>query len=187
MQTRTRIEKVARTDADLARAIKRRMKEDFEVPDDRITLVAELVKVRVVDPDVLCKLELSHEARTNNESGNASIDTIFRRAFGQRRAISGSSANHPASLHIDSSVARVHPPYVRTKRSGVAKGIRLRIIEIIVALRIGGEGRIVLVGCQRQGSAAAPAAHQFCGNPFLLGGGCPMLAQKLPECPHVLL
>jgi osmotically-inducible protein OsmY len=42
MQTRTRIEKVALTDAELARAIKRRMKEDFEVPDDRIAIkVAE--------------------------------------------------------------------------------------------------------------------------------------------------
>jgi osmotically-inducible protein OsmY len=36
MPTRTKTETVARTDAEIARDIKRRMKADIEVPDDRI-------------------------------------------------------------------------------------------------------------------------------------------------------
>ena len=51
------------------------------VPDDWIPLIAEFMKLRVVDPDVLRKLELSHEARTKHESGNASIDAVFGCAF----------------------------------------------------------------------------------------------------------
>ena len=38
MPTRTKTRTIARTDAEIARDVKRRMKADFEVPDDWITL-----------------------------------------------------------------------------------------------------------------------------------------------------
>ncbi len=38
MPTRTKTETTARTDAEIARDVKRRMKADFEVPDDRIAI-----------------------------------------------------------------------------------------------------------------------------------------------------
>ena len=38
MPTRTKIQTAARTDAEIARDVKRRMKADFEVPDDRIAI-----------------------------------------------------------------------------------------------------------------------------------------------------
>jgi Putative phospholipid-binding domain. len=42
MPTRTKTETIARTDAEIARNIRRRMKSDFEVPDDRMAVkVAE--------------------------------------------------------------------------------------------------------------------------------------------------
>src|SRR5262252_1207221 len=43
------------------------------ISDDRVALVAELVKVLVVCPDVLSELELPDEARAAHESG----DTAF--------------------------------------------------------------------------------------------------------------
>jgi osmotically-inducible protein OsmY len=38
MRTKTKIQSVERTDADIVRDVRRKMKADLEVPDDRITV-----------------------------------------------------------------------------------------------------------------------------------------------------
>src|SRR5262245_49973766 len=50
------------------------------ISDDRVALVAELVKVLVVCPDVLRELELADEARTANESGDSAFHSVLGRA-----------------------------------------------------------------------------------------------------------
>ena len=67
------------------------------------------------------------------------------------------------------------------ERYRIALRIHLLIVEVVVALRIGTERRIVLVGCQHQRCAAAPAAHQLCRNQFLFFGCPPVLAQEVAE------
>src|SRR5262245_39047396 len=46
--------------------------------DDRVVLVAKLVKVPVVDPDVLRELELADQARTDDERRNPALPSIVR-------------------------------------------------------------------------------------------------------------
>ena len=77
---------------------------------------------------------------------------------------------------------------MRAQRDSVTLGIHLRVVEVVVALRVVGERRIVFVGRKHKGSAASPAAHQFCGKQFLFICGRPaLLAQKVAEGAYVLL
>src|SRR5690349_19932496 len=64
------------------------------VADDRVVLVPELVKVLVVGPHVLRELELTDEARANNERGDAALGSIVRDPFPQGWAIGGAPPNH---------------------------------------------------------------------------------------------
>ena len=88
---------------------------------------------------------------------------------------------------FDGRVARIHAAHVRAERNGVAVRIHLRVVEVVVALRIGAELRIVLLGRQHQRSAAAPAAHQLRRDQFLLLGCVAVLLQEIAETPDVLL
>ncbi len=77
---------------------------------------------------------------------------------------------------------------MRAQRNGVTLGVHLGVVEVVVALRVVGERRIVFVGCKHEGSAASPAAHQFCCKQFLfICGRPPLLAQKIAEGADVLL
>src|SRR5262249_42617259 len=67
------------------------------ISDDRVALVAELVKVLVVRPDVLSELELADEARAANESGDPAFHSVLRSAVRKRRPISPPPADHPAA------------------------------------------------------------------------------------------
>ena len=49
--------------------------------DERVSLVAELVEVAVVDPDVLRELELPHEARADDECRNTALDAVVGRSL----------------------------------------------------------------------------------------------------------
>src|SRR5438876_8275623 len=61
------------------------VKSTILISDKWVSLIAEFVKIRVIDPDILRELKLPYEACTENECRNSTIDAIFRRAFGQRR------------------------------------------------------------------------------------------------------
>src|ERR1700731_1748688 len=74
-------------------------------------------------------------------------------------AVGGAAADHAAAVHIVRRVAGIHSPHVRAERYRIAMRIHLLIVEVVVALRIGTERRIVLVGCQ----------HQWCARPMRPG------------------
>src|SRR3954447_213494 len=116
---------------------------------DRIVLVAELVEGLIVHPHIHRKLELADEAGAADECSDASLYTIFGRVFWQRGPIGTTAADHPATLHVHSGVARIHPADVCAKRTPVAVGIHLTVIEIVVALHVRAELGIILVGRQR--------------------------------------
>src|SRR5262245_42630027 len=67
--------------------------------DERVALVAELVEVLVVDPDVLRELELPDQARAQHERGDAALDTVLRRACGQLRAVGAAAPDHAPPVH----------------------------------------------------------------------------------------
>src|SRR4051812_29563864 len=57
------------------------------VANDRIAFVAEFVKVPIVDPDVLRKLELADQTRADNKRCNPALVAVLGRAFWQGRAV----------------------------------------------------------------------------------------------------
>src|SRR5689334_12833624 len=67
-----------------------------------------------------------------------------------------------------------------TERRPQAMGI-LCIVEIVVALRVSAERRIIDVRRQSQRRAAAPTPYQFRGEQFLLGLGFPICAEEAIE------
>jgi hypothetical protein len=78
--------------------------------DHRIMLIAQLVKIRIVCPNVLHKLELADEACTDDKRCNTAIGAVLRRAFRQRRSICGSTADYFAPLEAPHGrIARIHP------------------------------------------------------------------------------
>src|SRR5206468_4985577 len=83
------------------------------VAADRITLVAQFVKVPVVHPNVLRELELSNETRADNEGGDAALDTVLWRFFRQRRPVGAAAADHPSPLHVRRRVSGIHAADVR--------------------------------------------------------------------------
>ena len=152
------------------------------VADERVSFVAEFVKIRVIDPDILRELKLPHEACTKNERCNATINAIFRRAFGQRRTIGRATANHSSPLHVRRRIARIHAPNMCSKRNGIALRVHFRVVEIVVALVISAKCWIVLVGRQNERSSAPPASHQLRRDQFLaFGCWSTMLAQEVAE------
>src|SRR5262249_27509126 len=78
--------------------------------DHRIALIAELVKIWIVYPNILHKLELPDEACADHERRNTAIDAVLRRAFRQTRSICGSATDYFAPLEAPHRrVTRIHP------------------------------------------------------------------------------
>ena len=57
--------------------------------DDRVSLVVEILELRIVDPDIHCEFELANQARAADERGDAPLHAVVRRASRQRRPVSG--------------------------------------------------------------------------------------------------
>ena len=156
--------------------------------DHRIAFIAQLVEIWVVDPDVLREFELAHETCADHECGNAAIDPSSGAPSGRGGPYVAPRRIHFATLDIYGRVTWVHPPNMGAQRDGVTLGIHLCVVEVVVALRVVGERRIVFVRRKHKGSAASPAAHQFCCKQLLVICGRPaLLAQKVAKGDHVLL
>ena len=80
------------------------------VPQIGIVLVAEFVEGLVVDPDVLGELELAHQARTDDERGDAPVHAVVGSIVGQRGPVGRPAPDHPAPVHAVSGIARIEPP-----------------------------------------------------------------------------
>ena len=65
--------------------------------------------------------------------------------------------------------------------------VHLLVGEVVVALHVGAEGRIVSFGRQHERRAAAPAPHQLGRDQFLLLRSVAVLPEKLAKLPHMLL
>src|SRR5262245_40340890 len=99
--------------------------------------IAEFLKVTVIHPDVLVKLELADEARPDHESRYAALHAVLRRILRQRRAIGCAAADQPSAVHIFSSVAKIHAAYMRTQWYRISKWIHLFVVKVVVPLHIG--------------------------------------------------
>ena len=156
--------------------------------DQRVSLVSELVKIWIINPDILGELKLPHKACAENECCNSTVDAIVRRAFGQRRTIRRAPTNHPSPLHVRRSIAGIHAPNMCSERNGIALRVHFCVIEVVIALVISSERGIVLVRRQNKRSSAAPASHQLRCNQFLaLGCWATMLTQKVAKSTDMLL
>src|SRR5438105_13055314 len=135
---------------------------DFELQrpvlraDERITLVAELVKSPIIDPHVLRKLELADEAGATDEGSDPSFHTVLGHALGQWRAIGAATANHLPPIHVRGRVTRIHAPDVGAEWNGIPVRVHFLVVEVVVSLHVGPERGVVLVRRQDQRSTAAP-------------------------------
>jgi hypothetical protein len=82
------------------------------ISDKWVSFVAEFVKIRVIDPDILRELKLPYEACTKYECRNSTIDAIFWRAFRQGRTVGRATADHSSALDVRRRVPWVHSPNV---------------------------------------------------------------------------
>src|SRR5439155_1561304 len=78
--------------------------------DERVELVAEVLELRIVDPDVHGELELPNQAAAADERGNSPLHAIVRRALRQRRTVGAAAPDHLPALHVLAGVAKIHPP-----------------------------------------------------------------------------
>ena len=65
--------------------------------------------------------------------------------------------------------------------------IHLLVIEVVVSLQVGAQGRVVLVGRQHEWRTAPPAPHELRRDQFLFFGRLAMLAQEVAKPAHMLL
>src|SRR5262245_35642321 len=145
------------------------------------------MKISVISPYILRKFELSDKTGTDHESRYAAVGTIVWSVFGQRQTIGSAAANHAAAVYVRCSIARVHTAHVRTEGHRISEGIHLFVVEVVVALHVGAQCRILFIGSQHEGSAASPSTHQLRREEFLLLGRLAMLSQKVPKLAHVFL
>ena len=68
--------------------------------DHRIVLIAQLVKIWIVCPNILHKLELSDETCADYERRDTAIGAVLRRAFRQSWTVRGSATDYLGLLHI---------------------------------------------------------------------------------------
>ena len=155
--------------------------------DDRVSLVVEVLELRIVDPDVHREFELANQAGTADERGDAALHAVVRRALRQRRAVGAAAADHLAALHVLGGVARVHAPDVRADRAAIAVRVGILVQKVVGPLQIAAERRIVLVRAEHQRRAAAPPSHQLRRQQFLLVRRLRLLPQELAERADVLL
>src|SRR5262249_7600948 len=151
------------------------------VADNRVALIAELVEISIVDPDILRKLELPNEACANHEGSNPAFDAVIRRVLWKVRPVGRATADHAAPIYIYCRVARIHAANVRSERNRIPLRIHFLVVEIVISLWIGAQAWIVFFRRQNERRPTSPAAHQLGGNQFLLFWSFAVLAQEVAE------
>src|SRR5688572_4976410 len=129
--------------------------------DEGIPLVAELVELGVVGPDVLRELVLPDQTGAADKGGDTPFDSIFGSTFRQRRPVRSAATNDAPTIHVHGGVARVHAPDVGAEWDRVAVRVHLSVIEVVVALWIRRQLGVVLRWRKHERCAAAPPAHQL--------------------------
>src|SRR5215475_1342634 len=75
-----------------------------------------------------------------------------------------------------------------TERDRIAMRVHLCVIEVVVALGITGEPRVISLRRKDERSPATPAAHQFCSEQFLcFACRASMLTKKFAKGGDVFL
>src|SRR5262249_22480343 len=153
-------------------------------PDVWIAFGAQVHEVSVVDPLLLQEFDrLRRPGADEDEVGTAwdFIVVLRHRVWIVRRAERRAAANDAMEVHIGQlrqlRVARIHATRVRAERD--SQSLRVAAIrEIVVALRIGAERRIVVLWSQLERSTAAPTAYELGGEQLSLFVGRGVLLQE---------
>src|SRR5215510_14010557 len=155
------------------------------VADERILLSSMTDEIAVRHPLRLHELELLSQVRTDQQKHAAAVNAvILEDARRHQRSVARAAPDEVVEIDGDElvlqRVARIDTTDVRAE--GALQSLHvLRIGEFVVANEITPERRIVAVWTEHQGSAAAPAAHHFCGDQLLLlwrGGVVSQVATK---------
>ena len=135
----------------------------------------------------ISELELANEAGAADKGCDAALHAIFCCALWKSGTVGAATSNHLAALHIFGGVARIHPTDVCAHRTRVAVGVHLAVVEVIGALPVGTELRVVFVGSENEWRSAAPAPHELRGGELLLVGCVAVFAEEVTKGPDVFL
>mgnify|MGYP001507267784 CR=1 FL=1 len=159
----------------------------FVQADDGIALGTKVDEVAAVDPLLLQELDRVIGARADeDEEEPAGVLAVIRGCdIGCPFGAEGRGASNDAvDVHVGQdrqpAVARIQAPHVGRMRAYEAAWV-LRKIEIVVACRVGAQFRIVALGRQNQGRAAAPAADHLGREQVLSLLALGMFAQEVVE------
>ena len=158
------------------------------VPGYRVLLAGVADEVAVVDPLGLDEFELSFEVGPDEDSDQAPVGAVvLQHALWQRRAVGGAAADeavHPC-VADDGGIAGVDAPDVRTGGAPEAAIVVLPVQEVVVAVRIGAQLRVIVLRGQRQRRPAGPAPDHLRRQERLLLGAGGVRAQVLAPGRHL--
>jgi hypothetical protein len=135
-------------------------------PDERISLGRGADEDAVVQPLGLDELELALGVRAGEDEDDAPVGAVvLEHALGQHRAVACAAPDHATQAHVDAPlvverVSRVRTPRVRAGRTLESAQV-FAVDEVVVALRVRAELRVVAFGAERKRSAALPATDQL--------------------------
>ena len=153
--------------------------------DERVLLGGRADEDAVVQPLRLDELELALEVRAGEHEDDPAVDAVvLEHALGQHRPVARAAADHAVQADVDAAlvverVARVGAPRVRAGRALEAAQV-VAVAEVVVALRVGAERRVVALGSERQRRAALPASDHLGAEQRLLFAARGPGAQVLP-------
>src|SRR3984893_3862259 len=81
-------------------------------PADRVPLIAEFVECPVVDPDVLCELELAYQAGADDERCDAAVHPVIGGTLRQGWPIGCATADQSAPVHVVCGITWIEAPRV---------------------------------------------------------------------------
>src|SRR4051794_17435724 len=142
--------------------------------DEGILLGGRADEDAVVEPLRLDELELAVEVRADEDEHDAAVGpVVFELAGRQHRAVARAAADHAMEADVRrhlalERVARVGPARVRAGGALEAAQV-VAVGEGVVPPRVGAEGGIVVLGRERKGRAARPAADHLGAHERLLG------------------
>lgn len=125
--------------------------------------------------------EREHEAAVGS--------VVLQYPLGQRRTVDGAAPDHAVQTHLSRhrGVTGVGTADVAASGRLESRRIVALVQEGVTSVRVGAEGGVVGLRGQRQGSAAAPASHDLCGDQFFVLGAGGVVLQVAAELGDVLV
>jgi hypothetical protein len=157
----------------------------YRLLSQRILLLAQTHEVAGVDPLALQELDVVDRARAEGDVVQAAVlPVVFELRRSDRVAVGGAAPDDPADVDVAEDLQlrrpRVHPADVRAQRR-VQSARVVGVVEVVDAVGVLAERRVVACRRQRERRAAAPAADELGRQQLPVLCGARVVAQEPVE------